>query len=154
MYIDEYGREKVDERHVTMDADSSTQEYTLRNLVPNSRYQLIVFAHNRAGWSDESSPFVFQTAPGKKALFFVQFNKQGCPRVKVMLHAWLKARSHCAPHRSQSGRSFQAYRPVTSRIPKRKIHYRIADICAFIPTCEKVQNTIPKEWSSLVTYCT
>jgi hypothetical protein len=69
MYIDEYGREKVDERHETIDADSATNEFTLKHLVPNSRYQLIVHAHNKAGWSDDSSPFVFQTAPGKKAFF-------------------------------------------------------------------------------------
>jgi hypothetical protein len=64
IYIDEFGREKVDERYVTADADSAMQEFMLKNLVPNSRYQLTVTAHNRAGWSDNSSPFVFQTAPG------------------------------------------------------------------------------------------
>ena len=70
VYVDDFGNEKVNWRTFEVYAGAETQSYDLKNLVPNSYYQLVVRAHNNVGWSDNSPVFVFQTAPGKDSSWY------------------------------------------------------------------------------------
>ena len=64
VYDDEFGVEVKQQSVVDVQSSTDMRHYNLKHLLPDSRYELVIKAHNEVGWSENSSTFVFQTAPG------------------------------------------------------------------------------------------